>query len=436
MAEQISSLKTGIKYKNTPIGKIPVDWELVRLEDICNIVGGSTPSTSKKEFWGGDIPFATPTDITNLRGRQISETEQKITPEGLSSCGTHLLPVGSILLTSRATIGACAVNTKAIATNQGFANLVCNERAYNWFIFYKMTSLRNELERLGSGSTFKEVSKTNIKSLLIPLPVLPEQKRIAEILSTLDEAIEKTDQIIEKTKEAKKGLMQKLLTRGIGHKKFKKTEIGEIPVEWEVVKLKDVASGQKYSFVDGPFGSNLKSIHYTKGGIPVIQSQSIISGAFRPTEGFYVSEQKAKELERSKALPGDIVIAKIGVNYGASATIAKDYPPAVLSGNTMKITPNPDKVITGFLQHLLHYLRGVKVFDRIVSTTAQPAITLDGTKNIRIPLPQLPEQKQIAGILSSVDEEIEKEKSHKEELESLKKGLMQVLLTGKIRVLA
>jgi type I restriction enzyme S subunit len=102
----------------------------------------------------------------------------------------------------------------------------------------------------------------------------------------------------------------------------------------------------------------------------------------------------------------------------------------------MKITPNPDKVITGFLQHLLHYLRGVKVFDRIVSTTAQPAITLDGTKNIRIPLPQLPEQKQIAGILSSVDEEIEKEKSHKEELESLKKGLMQVLLTGKIRVLA
>ena len=170
MAEQVSSLKTGIKNKNTPIGKIPVDWEAGRLEDVCNVIGGSTPSTSKKEFWGGDIPFATPTDITNLSGREISDTGQKITLEGLSSCGTKLLPVGSILLTSRATIGACAINTKPMATNQGFANLVCNEKAFNWFIFYMMTLLKSELERLGSGSTFREVSKRNIRSLILPLP--------------------------------------------------------------------------------------------------------------------------------------------------------------------------------------------------------------------------------------------------------------------------
>jgi type I restriction enzyme S subunit len=304
--------------------------------------------------------------------------------------------------------------------------------AQKLFIYYYLQKCN--LPGLATKTAQPLLTQQILKSVLIAKPNIYEQKKIAEILTTVDEAIEKTAQIIEKTKEVKKGLMQKLLTRGIGHKKFKKTVIGEIPEEWEVVKLKDVAASQKYSFVDGPFGSNLKSIHYTKQGIPVIQSQSIISGVFKPAEEFYVSEQKARELERSKVLPGDIVIAKIGVNYGASGTIPKNYPPAVLSGNTMKITPDPDKVATEFLQHLLHYFRTIKVFDKIVSTTAQPAITLEGTRKIMIPLPPLPEQKQIAAILSSVDDEIEKESNSKKELEAVKKGLMQMLLTGKIRV--
>jgi len=434
MAEQIKSLKTGIKYKDTPIGKIPVDWEMVKLGDVCDVIGGSTPSTARKELWNGNIPFATPTDITNLRGREISDTRQKISQEGLSSCRTRLLPAGSVLLTSRATIGACAINTRPMATNQGFANLVCSEKTFNWFIFYMMTFIQSDLQKIGSGSTFKEVSKNSLKQLNVSLPPLAEQKKIAGILSAQDEATEKTDQIIEKMKEAKKGLMQKLLTRGIGHKKFKNTEIGKIPAEWSIVRLEDVAADQKHSFVDGPFGSNLKTIHYTKSGIPVIQSQSVINGVFKPVEGFFVSEEKARELERSKALPGDIVIAKIGVNYGASATIPQYYPRAVLSGNTMKITPNPNNINTAFLQYLLHYFWEARVFDKIVSITAQPAITLEGAKNLKIPLPPLAEQKEIAGILSTMDGRIEKELKRKEYLTSLKNGLMQVLLTGKIRV--
>ena len=115
-----------------------------------------------------------------------------------------------------------------MATNQGFASLVCSEKAYNWFIFYKMISLKRELQTLGSGSTFKEVSKGNIRSLFLAIPSPPEQKKIAEILTTVDDAIEKTTQIIDKTNELKKGMMQRILTHGIGHKKFKKTEIGDI----------------------------------------------------------------------------------------------------------------------------------------------------------------------------------------------------------------
>lgn len=431
---QVRSLETGRKFKDTPIGKIPVDWEVSQIENICEVVGGTTPSTANEEYWNGDILWATPTDITNLKGRLIRDTKQKISEKGLKSSSIRLLPKDSILMTSRATIGACAVNTKPIATNQGFASLICHDNAHNWFIYYLILFFRKELERLGSGSTFREVSKKSVRSLNIPLPPLSEQKKIAEILSTVDDAIEETDKVIDKTKELKKGLMQKLLTRGIGHKKFKKTEIGEIPVEWDIVKLKDVTPPEKYSFVDGPFGSNLKTIHYTTEGVPVIQSQMVISGKFIPAVEFYVSSEKAKELERSKVVSGDIVIAKIGVNYGASATVPKEFPNAVLSGNTMKITPDTKKVITQFLQYILHFFRDKKVFDKIVSTTAQPAITLAGAKNLMMPLPDKKEQTKIAEILSSVDSEIENEEKKKSELESLKKSLMHVLLTGKVRV--
>ena len=236
---QVKSLQTGIKFKDTPIGKIPVDWEVRKLGEVCDVFGGSTPSTAIKEYWNGDILWATPTDITNLKGRIIGDTKQKISEKGLKSCAANLLPKGSLLMTSRATIGACAINTKPMATNQGFASLVCKEQVVNWFIYYLVLFFRKELERLGSGSTFKEVSKKSVKTLYIPIPPLSEQKTIAEILTTVDDAIEETDRIIEKTKELKKGLMQKLLTRGIGHKKFKKMEIGKIPEEWEVGNISD-----------------------------------------------------------------------------------------------------------------------------------------------------------------------------------------------------
>jgi len=200
------------KFKKTEIGEIPVDWAVVKMGDICEVVGGSTPSTNEKEYWNGDILWAVPTDITKLKGNIISNTGKKITKTGLSACAAKLLPEGSILLTSRATIGACAINTKPMATNQGFASLICKANAYNWFVFYKIVSMSKELRKLGSGSTFKETSKKSIRAIRISIPHLPEQKKIAEILSSVDEEIEKETANKGKLEWIKKGLMQVLLT--------------------------------------------------------------------------------------------------------------------------------------------------------------------------------------------------------------------------------
>jgi type I restriction enzyme S subunit len=429
---QIRDLKTGIKHKNTPIGKIPVDWEAVRLEDVCNIIGGSTPSTSKKEFWGGDIPFATPTDITNLPGREISDTKQKITSEGLSSCGTHLLPVGSILLTSRATIGACAINTKPMATNQGFASLVCSEKAYNWFVFYKIISMQDELQRLGSGSTFKEVSKNNIRSLLLPLPPLPEQKRIAEILTTVDEAIEKTAQIIEKTKEVKKGLMQKLLTRGIGHKKIKRTEIGEIPGEWKIEKIANLAKENKGSIKIGPFGSQLKKAEMVDSGIRVYGQENVYRKNFNTGE-YFITSEKFQKLKTVEIFPGDVLITMMGT-IGDCCVVPSDIEKGIMDSHLMRI--QAEKTINPY--YLARLIRESLIVRKQIVEMSQGGImgglNLSIVKEIKIPVPSLEEQTQIENIMTRVDIKIENEQTYKSELEQIKKGLMQVLLTGKIRV--
>ena len=167
------------------------------------------------------------------------------------------------------------------------------------FIFYVVNSayFRKNAERHSTGTTRLRIGLTELKNLPIGIPPLIEQKKIAEILTTVDEAIEKTTQIIEKTKELKKGLMQRLLTRGIGHKKFKKTEIGEIPVEWEVKKLIDRASNKKYSFTGGPFGSDLKENCYTNHGVRIIQLQNIGDGEFLDGYRIFTSEEKADELK-------------------------------------------------------------------------------------------------------------------------------------------
>jgi type I restriction enzyme S subunit len=422
MVEQVSSLRTGVKYKDTPLGKIPVDWEVVRLGNVCDVIGGSTPSTKNKEYWGGDIPFATPTDITSLQGREISDTKQSITSAGLFSCGSRLLPVGSILLTSRATLGACAINTKPMATNQGFASLFCNERTYNWFIFYKMIALQRELDRLGSGSTFKEISKSNVRSLIFPLPPLPEQKKIAEILTTMDDGIEKTTQIIAKTKELKKGLMQRFLTRGIEHKKFKKTAIGEVPVDWKVVRLRDIS--QRFYNGGTPDTTNKD---YWDGNIPWVtgadfENQKVIR--IRR----YITHEGVKNSATNIIENGELlVVTRTGVGKLAIApfkiAISQDITGVIL--NQEKALPT---YIYWYLNHNENRLRA------LIQGTSINGLLRGDLESFVVPLPPLLEQKKIAEILSSADDEVKKESDHKEQLELLKKGLMQVLLTGKIRV--
>lgn len=189
------------------------EWETKCLADIVDIRGGGTPSTANPHFWNGDVAWCTPTDITALRGgKYLIETERKISLAGLEASSAEIVPPHSIIMTTRATIGACAINVVPMATNQGFQNLV-PLAVDPEFLYYLMTTQTKRLTQLSGGSTFLEIRKRQLQMLEIYLPSdLAEQQAIAAVLSDMDAEIEALEQRRAKTAELKQAMMQELLT--------------------------------------------------------------------------------------------------------------------------------------------------------------------------------------------------------------------------------
>lgn len=186
-------------------------WQIKSVRDIATVIGGGTPDTGNPEYWSpSDIMWATPTDISASNGVFISHTERSISRAGAESCAAIVLPPNSVLLTSRATIGECRINTVPIATNQGFASLVPNPDTNHLFLYYLAQYLKPALVRLACGSTYLEVSKREIRRIRFGCPAPDEQRTIGEVLFRVDRALShgKTDTLLR----LRKVLIQNLLT--------------------------------------------------------------------------------------------------------------------------------------------------------------------------------------------------------------------------------
>jgi len=170
-------------------------WKKHKLSEIGTVVGGATPSTTVERFYGGDIPWLTPKDLSNFQDRYIERGERNITQEGLDSCSAQLLPANSVLFSSRAPIGYVAIAKNPIATNQGFKSIIPNEKVDSLFLYYILKYNKDKIEAMGSGTTFKEVSGAVMKNVEISLPSLEEQRRIVGILGAIDDKIENNRRI-------------------------------------------------------------------------------------------------------------------------------------------------------------------------------------------------------------------------------------------------
>lgn len=189
-------------------------WADCSLLELADIRSGGTPSTRRPEFWDGDIPWCTPTDITSLAGaKYIAVTERSISEKGQKASAAETLPVGTVVMTSRATIGECAIASVPITTNQGFKNFVPHSKTCGVFLYYLLGTQKSAFLALCSGSTFLEIGKRQLADFVVRCPLeLEEQKAIAEVLSDIDAEITALESRLTKARAIKQAMAQALLT--------------------------------------------------------------------------------------------------------------------------------------------------------------------------------------------------------------------------------
>ena len=411
------------KYKNTKIGRIPKDWELGRLSDITeSFLNGGTPNTNIKKYWNGNIPWITGTDVVETI---LFPTRRFITEEGLLNSSSNLVNKGSILIVTRTGVGKIALAGCDLAISQDLTGVVLDKSiAHNLFYLYYLKRHAAKYISLAQGTTIGGILRRDVANTLIPIININEQRKIAEILSTVDEAIEKTDTIIKETQQLKKGLMQKLFTEGIGHTKFKDTKIGRIPEAWEVIKFRKVLlkveqkdpknrSEDFFTYVDVSAVSN----HLLK-----IINAKVINKVVAPSRA------------RKIICTDDTIYATVRPYLKRIALVPPDLNGEVCSTGFCVIRPNKSAISEQYVFQLMLTDRVNDYLTSLQTGTSYPAINDFDIYDMFVPKPELSEQNEIANILFEVDSKIDKECDTRLELEHLKKGLMQVLLTGKVRV--
>ncbi len=199
-------------FKQTGLGKIPKEWEVIEIKKLGKVITGKTPPTANKEYWNGDVPFITPFDIGEEK--YVYNTERYISAKGVQIVG-NILPKDAVLVVCIGSIGKITLTFKESISNQQINALICKDNINPHYVYYAISSKANFLKSFSGTTVVPIIKKSLFETFKLPLPPLPEQQKIAEILSAVDRVIEGVQKAIEKTQRLKKGLMQTLLTKGI-----------------------------------------------------------------------------------------------------------------------------------------------------------------------------------------------------------------------------
>lgn len=313
--------------------------------------------------------------------------------------------------------------------NQRVAKVVATDDVDQLFIFYGLLSKSKQLLYSANQMAQPNLSNRDLKNVKLPLPPLPEQKKIAEILSTVDDAIQWVDQTVQKTQRLKKGLMQDLLTRGIGHTEFKETEIGEIPEEWEVISLGQIAL-ELYRY------PTYYDIEYVNEGVREIRGEMIKqNGELEDDPGKYrrISNETSLRFSRTILEEGDFVLSVRGT-MGKVAIVPKTLQGSNITANLMRLSLDHSICCPPFFKQVFLSRKFKRTLNMLSPQTTIRTIQAPLLKSLKLPLPRIVEQKKIAEILTTVDKRLERLNQKKGKLQRVKKGLMQDLLTGKKRV--
>ena len=377
-------------------------WKKYKLSEIGTVVGGATPSTTVERFYGGDIPWLTPKDLSNFQDRYIEGGERNITREGLDSCSAQLLPANSVLFSSRAPIGYVAIAKNPIATNQGFKSIIPNEKVDSLFLYYILRYNKEKIEAMGSGTTFKEVSGVVMKNIEVALPSLEEQRRIAGILGTIDDKIENNRRINTNLELQAQALYKQWF------------------VDSSTVKLGDVV---KTTSGGTPSRSHME---FYVGKYGWVKSKELNSSFITKTEETITDDAIAKSA--AKLLPAkSILIAMYGATVGQYAILSQ---PMTCNQAVCALLPNENYPYT----YLFMVAKNIKeeLANKAIGS-AQQNISQVIIKDIDISS-DIEKIKQFHKIVCPHFEVMEKNQKENETLATLRDTLLPKLMNGEIKL--
>jgi len=436
---QVQQPKTGYKYVNTVFDffeEVPEDWEVRPLSSFATEINrrfskdkkGPVLSVTKYKGFVKSLEYFK----KQIFSKDIKK--YKLVEKGNFAYATIHLDEGSLGLLKEFEYGYISPMYTVFRTD----DTINPDYLY---LLLKTESYLQKYSAMGEGTVNrrKSISFENLSKLKIPLPHLEGQNKIASILSNVDSLIHQTQKEIEQTQRLKKGLMQKLLTKGIGHNKFKKVkslfgkEI-EIPEEWKIFSIRDT----NIKIIDGDRGDEYpkEKDFSTSGFCLFLSAKNVTKDGFLFDECSFISKQKDQKLRKGCLSRGDIVITTRGT-VGNIAYFDESIPFDIIRINSgMAIIRNYQEfILQKFLYYLLKSPLIVKQLESLEFGSAQPQLTIALINSLKIIIPQsIREQQKIAYVLSNLDSKIQKQQEYKSKLETLKKGLMQKLLTGQIKV--
>lgn len=415
--------KLKIGYKGAESITVPSDWISLPIKEISRTISGGTPLRSNNDYYeNGTIPWI---KTGELKNKYIYDAEEKITEKAINETSAKIIPKNTVVVAMYgATIGNMSITKNEFATNQACCSIIPNKEELDTeYLYYSLLFNKERLISLGAGAAQPNISQQIIREYYLLLPPILQQKKISTILASVDTAIEKTEAIIEQTEKVKKGLMQQLLTKGIGHTKFKKTEIGEIPEEWAIKQVGDIFDELKETSNDIE-KFPLYSLTIEKGLTPKTDRY----------ERSFLLKDKANNQYRV-VYPKNILFNPMNLRFGAIGLSEEKYPVSV-SAYYNVLSLKDKNCIADYYNYLFKSHLYMSKYESIStgSLIEKKRVHLSQFIKLKVPVPPKDEQKRILEFIKSVEEKVKAEQQKLYQFTRIKTGLMQVLLTGKVRV--
>lgn len=374
-----------------------------KISDIGEVVGGGTPSTANSDFWGGDIPWISPKDLTGYKSVYISHGESFLTKTGLKS-GTRLLPKGTVLFSSRAPIGYVAIASNPICTNQGFKSIICNKEIINpLFLYYYIKGNLDYIKLFGTGATFPEISGAAMRKIKVQIPTLPTQQKIASILSSYDRLIENNTRRIRLLEQMAENLYKEWFVRFRFPEHENVEMVNGLPKGWKVKRYEEELNIR--------YGKGLSTEQLKEEGYPVFGSNGQI--------GFYDSYMYEDP---------QILISCRGASSGI---VNISLPKSFITSNSL-ICERTEKT-----ESLYEYLKYYFLNNNLVqyqTGSAQPQITINNIVKLKLLVPELKVQRSFSEKIRVIDMEIYNLQSQIQLLTRQRDLLLPRLMSGKLEV--